>query len=87
MLTSHLRYEASRTHYKQVCISAEEVRVVRRLDEQAAGRLRTWFDGDAVERSTEMRYGERVFRSTCRSMRSTGNQCRSSKRSAAFLAT
>ena len=64
MLTSHLRYEASRTHYGTGSrISAEEVRkLFAELDEQAAGRLRTWFDGEiAVERSAEMRYGEQVF--------------------------
>ena len=64
MLTSHLRYEASRTHYGTGSgISTEEVRkLFAELDEQAAGRLRTWFDGEiAVERSAEMRYGEQVF--------------------------
>jgi N-methylhydantoinase A len=64
MLTSHLRYEASRTHYGTGSrISTEEVRkLFAELDEQAVGRLRTWFDGEiAVERSAEMRYGEQVF--------------------------
>jgi N-methylhydantoinase A len=64
MLTSHLRYEASRTHYGAGSrISAKEVReIFAQLDEQAAGRLRTWFGGEiAVERSAEMRYGEQVF--------------------------
>jgi N-methylhydantoinase A len=64
MLTSHLRYEASRTHYGAASrISTEEVRkLFAELDEQAAGRLRTWFDGEiSIERSAEMRYGEQVF--------------------------
>jgi N-methylhydantoinase A len=64
MLTSHLRYEASRTHYGAGSrISSEEVRrLFAQLDEEAAGRLRTWFGGEiAVERSAEMRYGEQVF--------------------------
>jgi len=64
MLTSHLRYEASRTHYGAGSrISTEEVRkLFAQLEEEAAGRLRTWFAGEiAVERSAEMRYGEQVF--------------------------
>ena len=64
MLTSHLRYEASRTHYGAGRrISSGEVReLFAQLDERAAGRLRTWFGGEiAIERSAEMRYGEQVF--------------------------
>jgi N-methylhydantoinase A len=64
MLTSHLRYEASRTHYATGSrISSAEVReIFAQLEEQAAGRLRTWFGGDiSIERSAEMRYGEQVF--------------------------
>jgi N-methylhydantoinase A len=64
MLTSHLRYEASRTHYGAGSrISAEELReIFAQLEEHAAGRLRTWFGGDiATERSAEMRYGEQIF--------------------------
>jgi N-methylhydantoinase A len=64
MLTSHLRYEASRTHYTTgTRISSAEVReVFAQLEEQATGRLRTWFCGDiSIERSAEMRYGEQVF--------------------------
>ena len=64
MLTSHLRYEASRTHYGAGSrISAEEAReIFAQLDEQAAGRLRTWFGGHiTIERSAEMRYGEQIF--------------------------
>ncbi len=64
MLTSHLRYEASRTHYATGSrISSAEVRkIFAQLEEQAAGRIRTWFAGDiSVERSAEMRYGEQVF--------------------------
>jgi N-methylhydantoinase A len=63
MLTSDLRYEVSRTHYGTGKISPEEVRTLfARLEEQAVGRLRSWFKGDiAIERSAEMRYGEQVF--------------------------
>jgi N-methylhydantoinase A len=64
MLTSHLRYEASRTHYGAGSrISTDEVReLFAQLDEQAAGRLRAWFGGDiTIERSAEMRYGEQIF--------------------------
>jgi N-methylhydantoinase A len=64
MLTSDLRYEASRTHYGAGSrISAEEAReLFAPLDQQAAGRLRTWFSGDIIiERSAEMRYGEQIF--------------------------
>ena len=64
MLTSHLRYEASRTHYGAGSrISAEKAReIFAHLEEQAAGRLRTWFGGDiTIERSAEMRYGEQIF--------------------------
>ncbi len=64
MLTSQLRYEASRTHYGTGSrISAEEVRdLFAQLDEQAEGRLRTWFAGPIeIERSAEMRYGEQIF--------------------------
>ncbi|WP_454626027.1 hydantoinase/oxoprolinase family protein [Bradyrhizobium cenepequi] len=64
MLTSDLRYEVSRTHYGAGArVSAGEVReLYSRLEEQAAGRLRSWFKGPiSIERSTEMRYGEQVF--------------------------
>ena len=64
MLTSHLRYEVSRTHYGAgPRISDEEVReLFAQLDKQAAGRLRTWYGGDiTIERSAEMRYGEQIF--------------------------
>ncbi|QPF86613.1 hydantoinase/oxoprolinase family protein [Bradyrhizobium genosp. L] len=63
MLTSDLRYEVSRTHYGAGRISADEVRTLfAALEEQAAGRLRSWFKGElAIERSAEMRYGEQVF--------------------------
>jgi N-methylhydantoinase A len=64
MLTSHLRYEASRTHYGAGSrISTEELReLFAQLDERAAVRLRTWFGGDiTIERSAEMRYGEQIF--------------------------
>ena len=64
MLTSDLRYEVSRTHYGAGGrISASEVReLFARLEQQAAGRLRSWFNGPiTIERSAEMRYGEQVF--------------------------
>jgi N-methylhydantoinase A len=64
MLTSDLRYEASRTHYGAGGrISAEEVRkLFDQLEQQAAGRLGSWFDGVIRgERSAEMRYGEQIF--------------------------
>jgi N-methylhydantoinase A len=64
MLTSDLRYEVSRTHYGAGSrISAQEVGAMfAELEQQAAGRLRSWFNGPiATERSAEMRYGEQVF--------------------------
>ena len=63
MLTSDLRYEVSRTRYGTARISPEEVRdLFAALEQQAAGRLRGWFDGPiSTERSAEMRYGEQVF--------------------------
>jgi N-methylhydantoinase A len=64
MLTSDLRYEMSRTHYGAGArISADEVReLFAQLERQAAGRLRSWFNGPmTIERSAEMRYGEQVF--------------------------
>jgi N-methylhydantoinase A len=64
MLTSDLRYEVSRTHYGAGSrIAAIEVRgMFAELEQQAAGRLRSWFNGPiAIERSAEMRYGEQVF--------------------------
>jgi len=64
MLTSDLRYEVSRTHYGAGSrISAGEVRALfAELEQQAVGRLRSWFDGPiAIERSAEMRYGEQIF--------------------------
>src|SRR6266567_640619 len=64
MLTSDLRYEVSRTHYGAGArISAEQVRTLfAQLEQQAAGRLRAWFDGPmTIERSAEMRYGEQIF--------------------------
>src|SRR5882724_4782679 len=64
MLTSDLRYEVSRTHYAAGArISAGEVRTLfAQLEQQAAGRLRSWFDGAmSIERSAEMRYGEQIF--------------------------
>jgi len=64
MLTSDLRYEVSRTHYGAGGrISAGEVReLYAALEQQAAGRLRSWFSGPiAIEHSAEMRYGEQVF--------------------------
>jgi N-methylhydantoinase A len=64
MLTSDLRYEVSRTHYGAGArISADQVRgLFGQLEQQAAGRLRAWFDGPmTIERSAEMRYGEQIF--------------------------
>jgi N-methylhydantoinase A len=64
MLTSDLRYEVSRTHYgASARISANEVRALfAQLEQQASGRLRSWFDGPmTIERSAEMRYGEQIF--------------------------
>ena len=44
-------------------ITADEVReLFAELEQQAAGRLRSWFNGPiAIERSAEMRYGEQIF--------------------------
>lgn len=64
MLTSDVRYEMSRTHYGAGArISAEEVRkLFAQLEQQAAGRLCSWFGGPVtIERAAEMRYGEQVF--------------------------
>ena len=63
MLTSDLRYEVSRTHYGAGRISAGEVReLFAGLERDAAGRLRSWFNGPVtIQRSAEMRYGEQVF--------------------------
>jgi len=64
MLTSDLRYEMSRTHYGAgPRISDDEARgLFAQLEQQAAGRLRSWFGGPiTVERSAEMRYGEQIF--------------------------
>jgi N-methylhydantoinase A len=64
MLSSDLRYEVSRTHYGAGSrIAPIEVRTMfAELERQAAGRLRSWFDGPiATERSAEMRYGEQIF--------------------------
>src|SRR5438132_11573064 len=64
MLTSDLRYEVSRTHYGAGSrISADEVRkLFAELEQRAASRLRSWFDGSiATERSAEMRDGGHVF--------------------------
>jgi N-methylhydantoinase A len=64
MLTCDLRYEVSRTHYGTgKRISPKEVRdIFAGLEQQASGRLRSWFNGSiAVKRSAEMRYGEQVF--------------------------
>jgi N-methylhydantoinase A len=64
MLTSDLRYEASQTHLgASTALSPETVRdLFARLEQQAAGRLRAWFDGPIrIERSAEMRYGAQVF--------------------------
>jgi N-methylhydantoinase A len=64
MLTSDLRYEVSRTHFGAgLRIKPEEVRAIfAELEQQAAGRLKSWFFGPVtIERSAEMRYGEQIF--------------------------
>jgi N-methylhydantoinase A len=64
MLTSDLRYEVGRTHYGAgPRIAAEEAcALFAQLEQQAAGRVRAWFDGPmTIERSAEMRYGEQIF--------------------------
>ncbi|MFL6825125.1 MAG: hydantoinase/oxoprolinase family protein [Bradyrhizobium sp.] len=64
MLTSDLRYEMSRTHYGAgPRIASDEVRdLFAELEQQAGGRLRSWFGGAVtIERSAEMRYGEQIF--------------------------
>jgi N-methylhydantoinase A len=64
MLTSDLRYEMSRTHYgARPRIASDEVRdLFAQLEQQAGGRLRSWFGGAVtIERSAEMRYGEQIF--------------------------
>jgi N-methylhydantoinase A len=64
MLTSDLRYEASRTHFETGArTSAAEVReIFADLERRTVERLKSWFDGPiAIERSAEMRYGEQIF--------------------------
>jgi N-methylhydantoinase A len=64
MLTSDLRYEASRTHFESGSRSTtEDVRkIFSELETRTVERLRSWFDGPvAIERSAEMRYGEQIF--------------------------
>ncbi|MDE2377235.1 hydantoinase/oxoprolinase family protein [Bradyrhizobium sp.] len=64
MLTSDLRYEASRTHFETGARStAAEVReIFSDLETRTVERLKGWFDGPiATERSAEMRYGEQIF--------------------------
>ena len=64
MLTSDLRYEASQTQMGvSAGVAADEVRdLFTRLEQQAVGRLRAWFDGPLdIERSAEMRYGAQVY--------------------------
>src|SRR2546423_7596114 len=54
----------SRTHYGAgPRIASDEVRdLFAQLEQQAGGRLRSWFGGAAtIERSAEMRYGEQIF--------------------------
>ena len=53
MLTSDLRYEVSRTHYGAAArITADEVReLFAGLEQQAAGRLRSWFNGQDFNRA------------------------------------
>ncbi len=64
MLTSDLRYEASRTHFETGArTSAADVRnIFKNLEANTVDRLKSWFDGAvATERSAEMRYGEQIF--------------------------
>lgn len=64
MLTSDLRYEVSRTHFGAGSrITRSEVcAIFAELEQQAVGRLRSWFGGEVTtERSAEMRYGEQIF--------------------------
>jgi N-methylhydantoinase A len=64
MLTSDLRYEVSRTHYKagKGSTAADVREMFGTLQQQAADRLRAWFTGSIeIEKSAEMRYGEQVF--------------------------
>src|SRR5207237_10902761 len=64
MITSDQSYEMSRTQYVAGPLSAsDEVRdLFAQLEQQAGGRLRSWFAGAAtIERSAEMRYGEQIF--------------------------
>ena len=74
MLTSDLRYEVSRTHYGARRITADEVReLFAGLEQQAAGRLRSWFNGK-FQSSAPPRCAtaSRSLRSTSRSTASTG---------------
>jgi N-methylhydantoinase A len=64
MLTSDLRYEASRTHFETGArTTAAEVRgIFSDLERCTMERLKSWFDGPlGIERSAEMRYGEQIF--------------------------
>ncbi|MDE2064616.1 MAG: hydantoinase/oxoprolinase family protein, partial [Bradyrhizobium sp.] len=64
MLTSDLRYEASQTQMgASAGVAANDVRdLFARLEQQAAGRLRSWFDGPPrIERTAERRYGAQVY--------------------------
>ncbi|MBK3666406.1 hydantoinase/oxoprolinase family protein [Bradyrhizobium diazoefficiens] len=64
MLTSDLRYEVSRTHFETGARTppSDIRKIFADLEERAAERLGSWFDGPIViERSAEMRYGEQVF--------------------------
>ncbi len=76
MLTSDLRYEVSRTHYgASARVTADEVReLFAGLEQQAAGRLRSWFSGPVEESSVPPRCAtaSRSLRSTSRSTASTG---------------
>lgn len=64
MLTSDVRYEASRTHFETGSrTTAAEIRdIFAGLEVRTVERLKSWFDGPvAIERSAEMRYGEQIF--------------------------
>jgi N-methylhydantoinase A len=64
MLSTDLRYEVVRSHVgdRRRLDDASLRDIFGGLEREAAGRLRTWFDGPVrIRRSAEMRYGEQVY--------------------------
>jgi N-methylhydantoinase A len=62
MLTSDLRYEVSRTQFGAEPAAGDVRSLFANLEQQAVGRLRSWFDGPIlIERSVEMRYGAQIY--------------------------